>query len=99
VNRIFAQEGIYRAFAERFSEAVRELQRGQRVSEGVRIGPLINLASVEKVEEHISDATSKGATVAAVAIVIGSAVHSSSLRFDRCDARTCLYSQRRPLVQ
>ncbi len=64
VNRIFAQDGIYDAFVEKLSQAVRDLKVGDGFGEGVTIGPLINMAAVEKVEEHIADATKKGARVA-----------------------------------
>jgi succinate-semialdehyde dehydrogenase/glutarate-semialdehyde dehydrogenase len=64
VNRIFAQDGIYDTFVEKLSQAVRDLKVGDGFGEGVTIGPLINMAAVEKVEEHIADATKKGAKVA-----------------------------------
>src|SRR5882724_5273954 len=61
VNRIFVQEGIYDAFIERFSKAVGALKVGDGFDPGVAVGPLINEAAIEKVEEHISDAVAKGA--------------------------------------
>lgn len=64
VNRIFAQDAIYDRFIERLSEAVRALRVGDGFEEGVTIGPLINGEAVEKVEEHIKDATGKGARIA-----------------------------------
>ena len=64
VNRIFAQDKIYDAFVEKLSQAVRGLKVGDGFGEGVTIGPLINMAAVEKVEEHIADATRKGAKIA-----------------------------------
>lgn len=62
-NRILVQEGIYDAFAEKLAEKVRQLKVGNGVEEGVVQGPLIDMAAVEKVEEHIEDAVSKGAKV------------------------------------
>jgi acyl-CoA reductase-like NAD-dependent aldehyde dehydrogenase len=64
VNRIFAQDMIHDAFVARLSRAVRELKVGDGFNKGVTIGPLINQAAVKKVEEHIQDATGKGAKVA-----------------------------------
>ena len=64
VNRIFAQDKIYDKFVEKLTQAVRDLKVGDGFGEGVTIGPLINMAAVEKVEEHINDAKSKGAKVA-----------------------------------
>ncbi|MBZ0146412.1 MAG: NAD-dependent succinate-semialdehyde dehydrogenase [Pseudorhodoplanes sp.] len=64
VNRIFAHDKIYETFVARLCEAVSELTVGNGFGEGVAIGPLINMAAVDKVEEHIADATAKGAKVA-----------------------------------
>lgn len=62
-NRIYAQDGIYDAFVEKLSEAVKQLKVGDGLSEGVTQGPLINQSAVEKVEDHIEDALSKGAAI------------------------------------
>ena len=62
-NRLLVQDKIYDAFVARLSEAVRALKIGDGFEAGVTIGPLINVAAVEKIEEHIADATSKGAHV------------------------------------
>jgi len=61
VNRIFVQDGVYDSFIERFSKAVGALKVGDGFDSDVTIGPLINEAAIEKVEEHISDAVAKGA--------------------------------------
>ncbi|MEX2629349.1 MAG: NADP-dependent succinate-semialdehyde dehydrogenase [Tistlia sp.] len=62
-NRILVQDGVYEAFAEKLAAKVRELKVGNGVEEGVAQGPLIDMAAVEKVEEHIADAVAKGAKV------------------------------------
>ncbi|MEZ5883145.1 MAG: NAD-dependent succinate-semialdehyde dehydrogenase [Paracoccaceae bacterium] len=62
-NRIYVQAGVYDAFAEKLSAAVAKLNVGDGLKEGVTTGPLVNMAAVEKVEEHIEDALSKGARV------------------------------------
>ncbi|MCP3664348.1 MAG: NADP-dependent succinate-semialdehyde dehydrogenase [Gammaproteobacteria bacterium] len=64
-NRFLVQDGVYDEFAERLAEAVAELNPGDGTAEGVDQGPLINQAAVEKVEAHIADAVSKGATLTA----------------------------------
>ena len=65
-NRILVQDGIYDAFADRFSAAVRQgLKVGNGLEEGVVQGPLINEAAVQKVESHIADALGKGAKLVA----------------------------------
>ncbi len=63
-NRILVQEGVYDAFAAKLAEAVKKLKVGPGLEEGVSQGPLIDVAALEKVEEHVADATAKGAKVA-----------------------------------
>jgi succinate-semialdehyde dehydrogenase/glutarate-semialdehyde dehydrogenase len=63
-NRIYVQDGVYDAFAEKLAVEVRKLKVGPGTESGVTIGPLINAAAIDKVEEHIRDATSKGARIA-----------------------------------
>ncbi|MBL8901977.1 MAG: NAD-dependent succinate-semialdehyde dehydrogenase [Aestuariivirga sp.] len=60
-NRILVQEGVYDAFAEKLAAAVKNLKVGDGVEAGITTGPLINKAAVDKVQEHIADALSKGA--------------------------------------
>ncbi len=64
-NRIYVQEGVYDAFAEKLAAAVAKMNIGDGLNDGVTTGPLIDIGAVEKVEEHIQDATSKGAVIAA----------------------------------
>jgi succinate-semialdehyde dehydrogenase/glutarate-semialdehyde dehydrogenase len=75
-NRLLVQEGVYDAFAAKLSEAVSGLKVGSGVDEGVSQGPLIDMAAVEKVEEHIEDALSKGARV-----VVGGSRHELGQSF------------------
>ena len=62
-NRIYVQAGVYDAFAEKLAEAVKSLNVGDGFADGITTGPLINEAAVAKVEDHISDAVTKGAEV------------------------------------
>jgi len=62
-NRIFVHDSIYSSFTERLVEAVKKLEIGDGLTPGVTIGPMIDEAAINKVEEHIADATSKGAKV------------------------------------
>ena len=62
-NRFLVQDGVYDAFAERFATAVKDLKVGNGLDDGVQQGPLIDGNAVEKVEQHIADATAKGATL------------------------------------
>jgi succinate-semialdehyde dehydrogenase/glutarate-semialdehyde dehydrogenase len=62
-NRIYVQSGVYDAFAARLREAVAKSKVGDGLKDEVQFGPLVNHAALEKVQEHISDALSKGAKV------------------------------------
>lgn len=62
-NRIYVQAGVYDAFARKLTNAVNGLKVGNGFADGITTGPLINAAAVAKVEDHIADAVSKGATV------------------------------------
>ncbi|MGN5518005.1 NADP-dependent succinate-semialdehyde dehydrogenase [Halopseudomonas sp. Lyrl_26] len=64
-NRIYVQDAVYDAFAEKLAAAVRHLEVGDGMREGVTTGPLINAEAVQKVERHISDAVAGGATLLA----------------------------------
>jgi succinate-semialdehyde dehydrogenase/glutarate-semialdehyde dehydrogenase len=62
-NRFLVQSSVYDTFAERLGHAVTKLKVGPGLDDGVLQGPLIDNAAVEKVEQHIKDAVSKGATI------------------------------------
>jgi succinate-semialdehyde dehydrogenase / glutarate-semialdehyde dehydrogenase len=64
-NRLYVQSNVYDTFAEKLARKVAELSIGNGFDKGVTIGPLIEEAAIEKVEAHIADAVSKGATVVA----------------------------------
>src|SRR4029077_84016 len=63
VNRLYVQAGGSDEFAAKLAEAVKALKVGNGLEPGVLQGPLIDRAAVEKVEEHIQDAVSRGARV------------------------------------
>ena len=75
-NRIFVQDGVYDAFASKLAAAVRTLTPAPGLEEGSTQGPLIDDRAVQKVEEHIADALSKGAQ-----IVSGGKRHARGGRF------------------
>ena len=63
-NRLFVQDGVYEAFAGKLREAVAKLRVGDGLAGATDQGPLIDDKALEKVEEHVADATSKGARIA-----------------------------------
>ena len=64
-NRFLVQEGIYDEFVNRLAEAVKTLNVGNGMDDGVNQGPLISLKALEKVKDHVSDAIDRGALVVA----------------------------------
>jgi len=62
-NRFYIQDGIYEEFAEKLAKKVKTIKAGDGFNDESDIGPLINKAGMEKVEEHIKDAVDKGAKI------------------------------------
>ena len=62
-NRIYVQTGVYDAFAEKFAARIATMKVGDGMDEGVAFGPLIEPQALDKVQEHVDDALSKGAEV------------------------------------
>ncbi|NMH69287.1 NAD-dependent succinate-semialdehyde dehydrogenase [Bacillus sp. RO3] len=62
-NRIYVHESIQGAFTDKLVEKVKKLKVGNGLEEGVDIGPLIDEDAVDKVQKHVEDAVSKGASV------------------------------------
>ncbi|XP_053322891.1 succinate-semialdehyde dehydrogenase, mitochondrial [Spea bombifrons] len=65
-NRFLVQKGIHDVFVKKLTALIqKELRVGNGFEEGVNQGPLINYKAVQKVEQHVSDAVSKGARIEA----------------------------------
>lgn len=63
-NRLFVQDGVYDAFAEKLVAAVRALRVGDGLLGVTEQGPLIDAKALAKVQEHVADAVAKGARIA-----------------------------------
>ena len=70
-NRLLVQDKVYDRFAEMLGAAVAKLRVGNGLEGETEQGPMIDLAAVEKIEEHIADALGKGAR-----LVSGGARHA-----------------------
>jgi succinate-semialdehyde dehydrogenase/glutarate-semialdehyde dehydrogenase len=70
-NRIYVQDSVYEAFAQKLKTAVEKLKIGNGLDDGTTTGPLIDDKAVAKVKEHIDDALSKGAK-----LISGGKTHS-----------------------
>ena len=75
-NRVLVQDSVYEVFATKLATAVKKLKVASGFEPGSTQGPLIDELAVQKVEEHINDATSKGATV-----LVGGHRHTLGGRF------------------
>lgn len=62
-NRILVQAGVYETFAAKLSARVNAMTVGPGTQPGVAIGPMINMAAVEKINRHVEDALAKGAAI------------------------------------
>ena len=61
-NRFHVAESVQGEFSKRLAERMGELKLGRGTEEGVKVGPLIDQPSREKVDELVQDAVGKGAT-------------------------------------
>ena len=62
-NRFLVQSAVHDEFVEKLAKKVAQLKVGSGFEEGVAQGPLIEMAAVEKVEEHVADAVAGGAKI------------------------------------
>lgn len=61
-NRILVQRSVAEEFSKRLTERMSALAMGRGVEDGVVVGPLVNQAAVDKVDELVTDAVGRGAT-------------------------------------
>ncbi len=62
-NRFYIHESLYDSFAERFGAKIAKLKVGNGLSSDTQLGPLIDMAAVEKSARHVKDAKEKGAKI------------------------------------
>ncbi|MBS0442706.1 MAG: NAD-dependent succinate-semialdehyde dehydrogenase [Proteobacteria bacterium] len=62
-NRLYVQDKVYDAFVAKLAEKAKGIKVGNGFEAGVNQGPLIDDQAIGKVERHVADAVSKGATV------------------------------------
>ncbi|PSC68568.1 succinate-semialdehyde dehydrogenase [Micractinium conductrix] len=63
-NRVLVHERVHDAFVATLTAKVSALRLGSGLEQGVTQGPLISAAAVDRLEEKVADALSKGAVVA-----------------------------------
>lgn len=62
-NRVYVQNSVYQAFADRLVARVAALQVGPATDPASQVGPMINARALEKIEQHVADAQLHGATL------------------------------------
>ncbi|MNR78097.1 Glutarate-semialdehyde dehydrogenase DavD [compost metagenome] len=62
-NRFYVHESVYDAFVQKLAAGAANIKVGNGFEADVLQGPLIDAQAVKKVEQHVSDAVSKGAQV------------------------------------
>lgn len=62
-TRFLIQRGVYDAFVEKFTAAVREINVGNGLDDGVTMGPMVLGRSVDAIEAFVQDAIAQGAKV------------------------------------
>jgi len=62
-NRVYVQDGVFAAFADKLAARVGALKVGPATEADAQIGPMINERAVEKILRHVADAVAHGATL------------------------------------
>ncbi len=62
-NRIYVHEKVYDEFAQKLTEAVKDIKVGDGLDPNTQMGPLINQKAVDKVQHQVDDAVAKGAEI------------------------------------
>ncbi|GIO04451.1 NAD-dependent succinate-semialdehyde dehydrogenase [Brevibacillus reuszeri] len=71
-NRIYVHENVKAPFLQALTQAVEKLRVGKGTEDKVEIGPLIDDRAVQKVQDQIDDAITKGATLHGSPVLEGS---------------------------
>lgn len=62
-KRFLVMEGVYDAFVSKFTEAVRQLQRGDPMHEDTQVGPLARKDLADQLREQVQESVAQGAKV------------------------------------
>jgi succinate-semialdehyde dehydrogenase/glutarate-semialdehyde dehydrogenase len=62
-NRFIVHESVAEEFSARFAAKMGDLTVGRGIEDGVKVGPLIDQAAIDKVSELVADAVDHGAEV------------------------------------
>jgi len=88
-NRLYVQDGVYDAFVEKLAEKSKSIKVGNGFDAGVTQGPLIDDNALAKVEQHVADATAKGAKVLTGGKRIGTRFYEPTVLADATSEMLC----------
>ena len=88
-NRIYVQAPVYDRFIDKLAARSKTIQVGNGFDEGVTQGPLIDAAAMAKVEQHVADATAKGAKVLTGGQRIGERFYAPTVLADATGDMLC----------
>ncbi len=60
-NRFYVEESVAASFADKLAEKMRAMTMGRGDGDGVKLGPLVNEATVDKVDRLVQEAVERGA--------------------------------------
>ena len=92
-NRVYVHQAVHDGFVDKLAARVGALRVGPATWAEAEIGPMINGRAVEKIERHVKDAISKGAT----AVVGGHRVQSAVAQGPNYYAPTVLVNATREM--
>ncbi|PCH34727.1 NAD-aldehyde dehydrogenase [Wolfiporia cocos MD-104 SS10] len=61
IERIYVHESLYDAFVARYVELVKQYKLGDPTQPGTNLGPVVSLASAERIRKQVADAVKAGA--------------------------------------
>lgn len=93
INRVYVQESIAESFTQKLVEKAKKMKVGNGLDEGVDIGPLIDVSAVEKAQNHVDDATTKGAIIALGGKGRGGLFFEPTILTSVTDDMVCMYEE------
>ncbi|MDQ6681587.1 MAG: NAD-dependent succinate-semialdehyde dehydrogenase [Pseudomonadota bacterium] len=88
-NRLYVQDGVYDAFVAKLAAKAKAIKVGNGFEAGVMQGPLIDEPALAKVEQHVADATAKGAKVLTGGKRIGGRFYEPTVLADATSDMLC----------
>lgn len=92
-NRVYVHESVKDSFEQKLTEATSKLRVGNGMEEETNIGPLIDSAAIEKVNEQVKDAINKGGKVTHGGTNTEGLYFEPTVIMDATDDMLCMYEE------